>query len=1245
MKTKKQNQIIITAILMALAMTFVPINIMQAQTVAIVADGQAGNVNWTLNDAGTLTISGTAAMPGFTGFTLQPWWDFRAFITEIVIEEGVTSIGNHVFGNLANVRTLRLPASLNTVGLAGLEGLVSLENIFIAENNVAGFHDIDGVWFHNDTILFRYPVGRTASSFTIPDGVTVIHTSAFFNHATDAWAQGQIVRNLTSVTIPEGVHTINHNAFHSSGLTTVTLPSTLITLGGNAFMNSRDLAGAIVIPGGVATIPAGAFANTAITSVTIPEGVNTIAGQITLPSTITATATTQNGAFTGTQLTTIHLPASLTSLGADALHIPTLQTITVAAGNAHFVAVDDVLYLRHPATGTIQSYRIARYPSARPGTTWAIPPSINVGGTDFPVTGINSAAFLGNTTLTTVDFSNIAATFESIGNHAFAWTELTSVTIPDSTEANPHSLWHIGAGAFFDATSLTTVQLPNTLTTLGNDVFRNCSTLVSINLPIGITGLGTAATARGFLGNHIFHSCVALTTVALPENLVFLSTGMFFNSGLTSITIPERVNGIRAGETAAVPRIGANAFTRTPLTELTVEWAEPPLQQAGNGNIALNAFDYVDVRRVTLNTPATATAAYRAAPFWQDFAFSAPQTGTIAGGDIIWECFDNGLLVISGTGPMENFTIDGDGTTAPWNVCRSTVTTIVIDTAITSIGAYAFRGFDDLSTVTIPNTVQTIGNYAFAVNAVTPMLGTVNVSWTDPITIGANVFDGIPLLGVTLNVTPATRAITYFHAPVWGDFMIAGLDTEAAGNLTWAFENGVLHIIGTGDMDDYEFNEFLGTTAPWAEHRTAIRTVNIGEGVTSIGANAFLNHTALTVVTIPSSVTEIGDFAFMGCRSLRVVNVNSTTPPNLGAAVFGGVTLPQTFLFVPEGYDAVYRDVGAPWNAFNGHTVIRGVAPVITSAVSFVATPRRATVGVPFTETLTATSTLQPGHVPADALQWSVDGAAAVNRLPAGLSLTRAGVLSGTPTEAGVFTFTVWASNVTGRISRNFTFEIAPSPDVPVITTATLAGGEVGIAYTETLLASGAVSTWALSGNVPHGLSLNKETGVLSGTPTTAGEFTFEVVATNDWGRVEAPFTITIIGTSFADLVTELNLEIDRLDGKIYSLQGEVDSLQGEVDLLQLALDACLAAGTSNSPHIPMEQVSIYPNPVTSELNIINFDWTAGDVVELFDMNGRRVFMERVNAPVDTFTINMSMFQSGAYILRIGNRIARVVKQ
>ena len=149
------------------------------------------------------------------------------------------------------------------------------------------------------------------------------------------------------------------------------------------------------------------------------------------------------------------------------------------------------------------------------------------------------------------------------------------------------------------------------------------------------------------------------------------------------------------------------------------------------------------------------------------------------------------------------------------------------------------------------------------------------------------------------------------------------------------------------------------------------------------------------------------------------------------------------------------------------------------------------TAGTSYSTTLQASGGTTP-------YSWSLSAGS----LPAGLSLvTSTGVISGTPTTAGTASFTVKVTdgvNNTGTKALSITVAAAPQP--PTITTASLPAGTAGTAYSTTLQASSGTSpySWSLSaGTLPAGLSLTASTGVISGTPTTAGTVSFTVKVTD----------------------------------------------------------------------------------------------------------------------------------------------------
>ncbi len=134
--------------------------------------------------------------------------------------------------------------------------------------------------------------------------------------------------------------------------------------------------------------------------------------------------------------------------------------------------------------------------------------------------------------------------------------------------------------------------------------------------------------------------------------------------------------------------------------------------------------------------------------------------------------------------------------------------------------------------------------------------------------------------------------------------------------------------------------------------------------------------------------------------------------------------------------------------------------------------------------------------------------------LPAGLSLSPAGALAGTPTTGGTFNFTVTSTDSTTgasshSTSRGYSLTIA-APTVTV-SPPTLPNGTVASAYSQTLTASGGTASYSFAlspgGALPNGLSLSAA-GVLSGTPTTGGSFNFSVTAT-DSSTGSGPYTGT----------------------------------------------------------------------------------------------------------------------------------------
>lgn len=139
---------------------------------------------------------------------------------------------------------------------------------------------------------------------------------------------------------------------------------------------------------------------------------------------------------------------------------------------------------------------------------------------------------------------------------------------------------------------------------------------------------------------------------------------------------------------------------------------------------------------------------------------------------------------------------------------------------------------------------------------------------------------------------------------------------------------------------------------------------------------------------------------------------------------------------------------------------------------------------------------------------WSASG------LPAGLTMSSSGVLSGVPTTAGSGSAIITASNSGGSTNKTISWTVTASATAPVIASSpTPSNGQTGSVYSFTPGRTGSTPmTWGVTvGSLPPGLTINSSTGAISGTPTTAGSYSFTLQATNSAGSDTQDFSITIV--------------------------------------------------------------------------------------------------------------------------------------
>ena len=301
------------------------------------------------------------------------------------------------------------------------------------------------------TVGGGYPgpfTGKSLTSVTIPEGVTSIGDSAFFSN------------KLTSVTIPSSVTSIGDSAFFSNKLTSVTIPSSVTSIGSNAFRSNQLTS--VTIPEGVTSIGIGAFSSNRLTTVTIPDGITSIGSQ----------------AFSSNQLTTVTIPGGVTSIGGGAFSSNQLTTVTIlnpAASMQHSSFAENPI-----SSMTIGS---TTYTEQTPTTNPACFAISGTTVTDYyrlsPIVARNSGILCGKDVI-------IPDGVTSIGNNAFYFDQLTSVSIPSSVTS-------LGWSAFY-GNKLTSATLSEGLQSIDGYAFQN-NMLTSVIIPSTVTSIHPAAFA------------------------------------------------------------------------------------------------------------------------------------------------------------------------------------------------------------------------------------------------------------------------------------------------------------------------------------------------------------------------------------------------------------------------------------------------------------------------------------------------------------------------------------------------------------------------------------------------------------------------------------------------------------------------------------------------------------------------------------------------------------------------------
>ena len=826
----------------------------------VIASGECGengdNLTWVLMGDGTLTISGSGEMKNYTGYSDVPWYSERDKILSVVVEPGVTRIGDWAFYGCSSLTSVAIPKGVTSIGNLAFGSCSSLSSVTIPN----GVTSIGSEAFINCSGL---------TNVMIPDSVTSTGRAVFFG-----------CEKLTSVTLPKGITSIAECTFYDcSSLTSVTIPDSVTKIDKDAFEGCTGLT-SITIPGSVTSIGSSAFSGSGLTNVTIPESVTSIGiyafgncdglTSVTIPESLTSVVYSMF--FHCSNLVSVTIPESVNSIGEQAFaYCTALTSVTIPRG--------------------VTSIETSTFEDCTALTSVTIPDC---------VTSIGSSAFFECSSLTSV---TIPESVTSIGFSAFGScdklkdvyysgtrTQWESVEIGDSNSCLTDATIHYNAVHVHDLQLVPSKAA--SCTEAGNNAYYTCS---GCNKAFKDADGKTATTLEA-------ESLPALGHTMTKTEGVEPTCTTGGNNAYYTCSVCNKAFKDADGKTATTAE--AESLSALGHDMAKTEAVEPTYWNVGN-----NAYYtcsrcgkvFKDANGETETTVEDETLA----------VLPSIAHGT-CGDNLTWVLTEDGTLTISGSGEMENYT---DSSVAPWYSNRTKILSAVVEPGVESVGNYAFYACLKLASVSLPGGIKSIGWAAFRDCA---KLTAVEIP-DGATSIGSGAFYGCSsLTSVTIpeGVTSIDNSAFYGCNSLTSVTIPEGV--TRIGNSAFYGCSSLTSVTIPDSVTSIGDSAFCGcsslTSVTIPEGVTSIdgsafsgcsslTSVTIPEGVTSIPYRSFYGCSSLTSVTIPESVTSIGNYAFSGCSGLTSVTVTDGVI-SIGTDAFQNCSR-LTSVTIPEGVTSI----------------------------------------------------------------------------------------------------------------------------------------------------------------------------------------------------------------------------------------------------------------------------------------------------------------------------------------------------
>ena len=521
------------------------------------------------------------------------------------------------------------------------------------------------------------------------------------------------------------------------------------------------------------------------------------------------------------------------------------------------------------------------------------------------------------------------------------------VVIPStvSYDGKVYSVTSIGGKVFSSCSGLTSVEIPNSVTTIGESAFRTCYSLTSVVIGESVRYIGPSAfegcsgltlvvipNSVKSIGNYAFSSCRGLTSVVIPNSVTSIGDDAFSSCrGLTSVVIPNSVTSIGnyafsdcSGLTSvvipnSVTSIGDDAFYRCSSLEEIIVSTDNPAYSSLDGVL------YNKDKTQLLKCPE------------EKSSVTIPNSVTIIGDNAFYGCSSLEEIIASTDNPAYS-SLDGvlyNKDKTQLLKCPSKKSSVMIPGSVTTIGNYAFSSCHGLTSIEIPNSVTTIGESAFRA-CYNLTLVVIGESVT---TIGESAFGACySLTSVVIGESVRYIGSSAFSACYNLNLVVIPNSVKSIGYYAFSSCEGLTSVVIPNSVTSIVDGAF--------SYCSGLTSVTIPASVINIGASAFEGCSNLEEfivseencfycslegvlydkdksellkcpskkleVTIPESVTSIRSTAFSDCSSLRKVTVYAITPPPIDSDTFNDYDIP---LYVPVGSKQAYQEASY-WNSF-----------------------------------------------------------------------------------------------------------------------------------------------------------------------------------------------------------------------------------------------------------------------------------------------------------------------------------------